>query len=109
MGQRATDLLLEGKEAARRDHEHQRPEPADDGGVVLLAEAAGAGDEEPVRRDAGDREADPDRERALGDGLLGRFERPLCAWCHRILAGGSIPRACAVPGTDVTGYPVTRR
>ena len=92
--QRATDLLLEREEAARRHHEHQGPQPADDGGVVLLAETAGAGDEERIRRDAGDGEADPDRERALGDGLLGRVERPLCALCHRFLAGGSIPRVC---------------
>src|SRR2546430_14785178 len=33
-----------------------------------------------------------------------------CARCAiGSLLGGSIPRACAGPGTEVTGYPVTRR
>src|SRR6266446_3832488 len=33
-----------------------------------------------------------------------------CARCAiGSLLGVSIPRACAVPGTDVTGYPVTRK
>ena len=83
VGDRAADLLLEGEEEAGCHHEHQDPE-AVERGVLRLGEALEREDLEPVGRDPGDQQAEPDRVRSLGNRQLsGRVDEPLCALGHR--------------------------
>src|SRR5262249_17501509 len=55
----------------------------------------------------GDGEARANGERALGNSLLGRFERPLCALCHHVPGAGSDrPAGPTGPGIEgQTAYP----